>query len=253
MALCSLWCKNLLSRKCNFCAQSMSEPPRGQHPSPVSTSARGQHPPLTPGTVSQPGQLIDSRPAVAQPGRLRPQRTCYAINHSVCRRSSCNFLHLCEVCGANHSAWVGTVTLSKLTPWTPLRLFVLEHELSNHPNQAFVKKLINDLCHGCFIGYKGPHFSHSANNLVSAYQHPTTIDATLEKECQLGRILGPFQYPPLPKFQTSGLGLIPKHDGGWRIIYHLSALLCININDFIDRDVYSLSYCTIDDAYDFIN
>ena len=88
---------------------------------------------------------------------------------------------------------------------------------------------------------------------MSAYQHPTTIDATLEKECQLGRILGPFQYPPLPNFQASGLGLIPKHDGGWRIIYHLSALPCININDFIDPDVCSLSYCTIDDAYDFIN
>ena len=88
---------------------------------------------------------------------------------------------------------------------------------------------------------------------MSAYQHPTTSDATLKKECHLGRILGPFPYPPLPNFQTSGLGLVPKYDGGWRIIYHLSAPPYISINDFIDPDDYSLSYCTIDDAYDFIN
>jgi len=109
------------------------------------------------------------------------------------------------------------------------------------------------LCHGCSIGYTGPQFSYHANNLVSAYQHPTVIDATLEKECQLGRILGQFQAPPLPNFRTLGLGLVPKHDGGWRIIYHLSAPPYISINHFIDPDDYSLSYCTIDDAYDFIN
>ena len=50
-----------------------------------------------------------------------------------------------------------------------------------------------------------------------------TIDATLEKECQLGHSLGPFQYPSLPNFWTLGLGLVPKHDSGWRIVYHLSA------------------------------
>ena len=59
--------------------------------------------------------------------------------------------------------------------------------------------------------------------------------------------------PPLPNFRTSGLGLVPKHDGGWRIIYHLSAPLNHSINDFINPVDYSLSYCSIDDAYDFIN
>ena len=151
------------------------------------------------------------------------------------------------------SAPARTVWLPKPTPWTPLRPFILERELSNHPNKAFVKQLINDLCHGCLIGYKGPQFPYCATNLVSAFQHPEVIDATLEKECQLGRILGPFQNPPLPNFRTSGLGLVPKHDGGWRIIYHLSAPPHISINDFIDPEDYSLSYCTIDDAYDFIN
>ena len=91
---------------------------------------------------------------------------------------------------------------------------------------------------------------------MSAYQHPTIIiivDATLVKEYHLGGILKPFHYPPLSSFRTSGLGLFPKHEGGWRIIYHLSTPPYISINEFINPDDYSLSYCTIDHAYDFIN
>ena len=84
------------------------------------------------------------------------------------------------------------------------------------------------------------------------YQYLTAIDAILQIECQLGCILGPFQYPPLPNFRTSGLGLA-KHDGEWRIIYHLSAPPYISIIDFINPVDYSLSYCIIDDAHDFIN
>ena len=105
--------------------------------------------------------------------------------------------------GLSQQGWVHFL---KPTPWTPLRPFVLKRELSDHPDKAFVKELINDLSHGCSIGYKGPQFSYHATNLLSAYQHPKTIDATLSKECELGRILGPFQHPPLPNFRTSGLG-----------------------------------------------
>ena len=149
------------------------------------------------------------------------------------------------------SVLTGMGPLFKPTPWTPLQPFVLERELSDHTDKAFVMQLINDLSHGCSIGYKGPQFSYHATNPLSTYQHPTTIDATLEKEFKLGRILGPFQHPPLPNFRTSGLGLVPKHNGGWTIYLHHHTY--ISINDFIDPDDFSLSYCTIDDAYDFIN
>ena len=138
-------------------------------------------------------------------------------------------------------------------PWSPIRPFVLERELSSHPDKVFVKQLVHDLQHGCSIGYAGPQFAHLARNLPTAYQQPDVIDATLQRECEAGRILGPFTSPPLPNFRTSGLGLIPKHDGGWRIIYHLSAPHGSSINDYIDSSLYSLSYCSIDDAYKIIN
>ena len=143
--------------------------------------------------------------------------------------------------------------IDKPQPWTPIRSFLLERELSSHPDKIFVRQLVNDLQHGCSIGYTGPQFAHLAKNLPSAFQQPSVIDATLQKECEAGRILGPFPTPPLPNFRTSGLGLVPKHDGGWRIIYHLSAPTTDSINDFIDPLMYSLSYCSIDDAYTIIN
>jgi len=35
---------------------------------------------------------------------------------------------------------------------------------------------------------------------------------------------------------------VPKHDGKWPIIYHLSAPFSQSINNFIDQHSYSLSY-----------
>ena len=61
--------------------------------------------------------------------------------------------------------------------------------------------------------------------------------------------MGPFNTPPLPNFRFSGLGLVPKYDGGWRAIYHLSAPYGSSINDSISSQDYTLSYCSVDDAF----
>ena len=90
---------------------------------------------------------------------------------------------------------------SKIAYYASIMLDALTHllclKLCRHN-----RHMPNDLCHGYTIGYTGPQFSYSVNNLVSAYQYPDVIDASLEKECQLyvGRILGPFESPPLPNF-----------------------------------------------------
>jgi len=96
-------------------------------------------------------------------------------------------------------------------------------------------------------------FSYLASNLQSASQQSEVIDATLKEECSAGRILGPFDQPPLSNFHTSGLGLVSKHDGGWRIIYYLSAPFAHSINDYINPQSYSLSYRTTDNAYTILN
>ena len=111
------------------------------------------------------------------------------------------------------------------------------------------RQLVLNLQYGCTIGYEGPQFSHCSSNLPSA----SVLDTSLASECSAGRMLGPFESPPLPNFHCSSLGIIPKHDGGWCTIYHLSAPHGTNINDYIDSQQYSLSYCTLDDAFAIVN
>ena len=65
--------------------------------------------------------------------------------------------------------------------------------------------------------------------------------------------MGPFDTPPLPNFRCSGLGLVPKHNGGWRAIYHLSAPYGSSINDSISSQDCTLSYCSVDDAFAIVS
>ena len=56
--------------------------------------------------------------------------------------------------------------------------------------------------------------------------------------------------PPAPfqPFHCLGLGVVPKQDGTWRVITHLSAPDGLSINDYIDPESITLSYTTVDDA-----
>ena len=83
-------------------------------------------------------------------------------------------------------------------------------------------------------------------------QHPQIIDEELGKEVRAWGIVGPFDTPPIPNLQCSGVGVIPK-TGGWRMIMHLSAPPDSSINDGIDKEEFTLRYATIDDAVQMIN
>ena len=96
--------------------------------------------------------------------------------------------------------------------------------------------------------YAGPRTSSHSRNLPSSFKQPEVIDAELAKERAAGRVLGPFATPPLPRLHCSGLGAVPKKDGRWRMILHLSAPAGKSVNDYIDRDQYSLHYSSVDDA-----
>eukprot|EP00731_Ephydatia_muelleri_P033689 Em0035g26a len=131
---------------------------------------------------------------------------------------------------------------------TPLRRLAFERELKGHPDKAWVSWLLNGIDNGVSTGYNGPHFPFTARNLTSALQHPEIVDAELLKEVELGRILSPFSQRPLEHLRTSGLGAVPKKNGKWRVILHLSAPEGRSINDFIAKEEFSIHYSTIDDA-----
>lgn len=132
--------------------------------------------------------------------------------------------------------------LHKLRPLTFARF------LTHHPNAQFVTTLIRQLTEGFDIGYQGPHRDLRSPNLPSAFKHPEVIDHYIAHECAQGRMAGPFVDPPFQPFHCSGLGTVPKGDGTWRVITHLSAPDGLSINDHIDPESVSLSYTTVDEA-----
>ena len=86
------------------------------------------------------------------------------------------------------------------------------------------------------------------DNLPSVVSHPAVVQEYLEKECSLGRMVG-----PLPKGSTAGLqispfGVIPKGHtpGKWRLIVDLSHPEGRNVSDEISKEHSSLAYVSVD-------
>ena len=66
-----------------------------------------------------------------------------------------------------------------------------------------------------------------------------------------GRVAGPFPSPPLPNYQVSPIGLVPKkHSTKFRTIFHLSFPKSgeTSINSSIPKEDFSLQYITSDNA-----
>ena len=136
---------------------------------------------------------------------------------------------------------------------TPLRLQQFAEELKFHTDPNWVKEILKGIDKGVSLGYHGLRCQRISRNLASASQHPQIIDEELGKEVRARRIVGPFDTPPIPNLQCSGVGVIPKKTGGWRMIMHLSAPPDSSINDGIDKEEFTLRYATIDDAVQMIN
>ena len=74
------------------------------------------------------------------------------------------------------------------------------------------------------------------------------VDAELEKEITAGRIVSPFAELPLHKLRTSGVGVVPKKNGKWRAILHLSAPDGHSVNDYINKEDFPVYYSSVDNA-----
>ena len=131
---------------------------------------------------------------------------------------------------------------------TPLLHLHFRRELTNHPDKAWVSWLLNAIHQGVTIGYDGPQGPMLAKNFTSVYQHEQIITQEIQKECSAGRLLGPFTSLPIENLKCSGVGVVPKKNGKWRMIHHLSAPGGQSINDFISKEDFSLHYSSVDDA-----
>ena len=136
---------------------------------------------------------------------------------------------------------------------TPLNIVRLAPLLRNHPEPAFVTKVMHGLQFGFDIGYSGTRDTpHVSSNLASSNVHSLFITKQLSDSCRSGETAGPFSEPPFPNFRCSGVGAVPKKNGKMRMIHHLSSPPGSSINDGISPDDYSLQYVTIDNAVDLI-
>lgn len=57
---------------------------------------------------------------------------------------------------------------------------------------------------------------------------------------------GPYFTPPMPNLHVSPIWVVPKADGGLRMITHLSSPLSASINDHIDPQFTSVTYTSFD-------
>ena len=136
---------------------------------------------------------------------------------------------------------------------SPIKPHVLHKKLANYHDQFTAKFLVSGFSHGFTLFYSGPRKSLFSKKLKSASSHQTELLAIVHKEHSLGRVAGPCHAPPLPNFRTNPIGVVPKKDGGWRLICNLSATHGYSINCFIHPELCSVTYSSFDEAIKMIS
>ena len=136
---------------------------------------------------------------------------------------------------------------------TPIKLSVLNDWLSDYPAAQDAKLLSDGFATGFSLQFKGPRVPRDAPCLSFASCQPRVVGEKIKREIELGRIAGPFQARPFPNLQCSPIGLVPKSQpGSFRLIHHLSYPAGASINDFIDKDLYSVHYASLDTAVQIV-
>ena len=109
-------------------------------------------------------------------------------------------------------------------------------------------ELIEGFQEGFKLNFQGPRISIQAKNLRSVTTHEKALLEKINKEIDLGRIAGPFTEKSISNVLLNSVGVVPKSNGGWRLISHLSSPLGESVNDFIDPNLCSVSYSRFDDV-----
>ena len=121
--------------------------------------------------------------------------------------------------------------------------------LRSHPDQRFVRYVLQGLSEGFRIGAVGSvEFQSSARNHSSSRENPGVVLSYIQSECSAGCLLGPLT--PSPVVHVSPIGLVPKSDrpDAWRMIVDLSHPQGHSVNDAIPSTLCSPQYPSIDDA-----
>ena len=132
---------------------------------------------------------------------------------------------------------------------SPVRLTPLLSLLMHYPRRTDAAYLASGFSEGFRIPYTGKREATECHNLKSARALPEVLASKIFKECEAGRVAGPFSAPPLPNLRVSPLGVVPKKTPGqFRLIHHLSYPRGSSVNDYISPELCSVKYSSLDDA-----
>ena len=112
--------------------------------------------------------------------------------------------------------------------------------------------LLRGFTQGFSLNFHGTIKPFVCDNLKSFRLNPDVAKDKIDNELKLNRIAGPFKSPPFSNFHQSPLGLVPKRDGKFRLIHHLSYPAGESVNDGIPEYYTSVKYQTLDNAIDII-
>ena len=130
-----------------------------------------------------------------------------------------------------------------------LKLDRWQYHLRDHPDQQYVHKLLDYIRFGVPIGYNGPDLHRICPNWPSAIELSKHVTQTLANDIDRGTKAGPFPVPPFKHFIGSPLGaFIRKRSNKVRVIHDLSYPACSSVNSYIDEELCSLQYSSVDDA-----
>ena len=119
--------------------------------------------------------------------------------------------------------------------------------LQKHPDLVFTRTVGLIITRGAKVGYQGPPQFLLNKCHPSALQAPELLAADLQKQRQKDRLVQITSTPKQP-FISSPLGLVPKHDGGWRRIHNLSFPHGNSINNGIPKAFGALEYTIFNEA-----
>ena len=114
--------------------------------------------------------------------------------------------------------------------------------------------LLEGFSKGFHTGFEGPiPRPIKEHTLRSALQNPTIVLQKINSEIAAGRVLGPYNQPPIQNYISSPIGLVPKKTHNeYRLIHHLSYPHGKSVNDGIPDQEATVQYTTIDDAIQII-
>jgi len=118
----------------------------------------------------------------------------------------------------------------------PLQASGWETLLKPHPDHIDAETIAIIIRYGVKIGYTGP----LDQQIICGNLSSSTAEA--------GRVQRVPKPTPTEQFICSPLGLVPKADGIWRRIHHLSVPVGNSVNDHTPSEWGALEYATFDQA-----